>query len=201
MSTSISSVKIQQHHALVAPPRPIIRLVHVVAISGHGYGSISRAYGCRRQRKVSTKRGSLRTMGWPKFEYARAQPFHGRGALEVRKLVERGHSAPLRALREVVPRVYAAKYARACIFHAVHVLASAAAGSWATIISPSTGCPARVRPLYVPVTCLYSSFYCGDANATINGTPGAGSRARLREVQARYLHFHGRNLSVIFFPA
>ena len=70
----------------------------------------------------------MSTMGWPRFEYACAPPFCGRGELEVRKIVARVHVAPLRAPSEIVPRVYAAKYARVRIFRALDVLAGTAAG-------------------------------------------------------------------------
>ena len=85
-------------------------------------------------------------MGWPRFEYAREPPFCGRGELEVRNIVARVHIAPLRGPSEVVPRIYAAIYARVRVVRALDVLADAAAGRWATIISPSGRCPAHVRP-------------------------------------------------------
>ena len=84
---------------------------------------------------MPTKYGSLSTMGQARCEYAREPPNCGRGELEVRNLVARVHIAPLCGPNEVVPRIYAAIYARARVVRALDVLADAAAGRWATIMS------------------------------------------------------------------
>ena len=84
---------------------------------------------------MPTKCWSLGTPSRPWVACARARPFHGRREREVGKNIERVRAAPLRAPSEVVPRVYAAKSARARVVHALDVLADAAAGRWATIMS------------------------------------------------------------------
>ena len=137
------ATKIQPLHVPVALPSPQFRLAHV---PGHQTSCGSRTRGCRRPQQVPAKCWSLGTTSRPWAACARARPFHGRGELEVGKIVERVRSAPLYPPSAVVPRIYGAKSARAHVFPALDVLPGAAAGRWATNIRwPRGGRPAH-RP-------------------------------------------------------
>jgi len=138
MSFSMSAVKIQQLHALVALPRPYNRLARV---SGHQTAPVSRTHGCPRRRKVPTRNRSLSTTCRPWSVCARARTFCSRGELEVQIIVARVRSVPLRTSREVVTRVHAPNTARARVIRGVDVLVNTAGHRRVAKSSPSSGCP------------------------------------------------------------
>jgi len=134
MSFSMSAVKIQQLHALVALPRPYNRLARV---SGHKTAPVSRTHGCPRRRKVPTRNRSLSTTCRPWSVCARARTFRSRGELEVQIIAARVRSVPLRTSREVVTRVHAPNTARARVIRGVDVLVNTAGHRRVAKSSPS----------------------------------------------------------------